>query len=180
MSMNDRDQVDTTNGVRGVSRSMGRTGRALVAFVALYAVGGLAACGSEDKPGPSAEPGTDGSVSDKFTCGSDVCELPEGMSGELCCVDQFSGGCGLMQGAECRRLPERDDRCPDITASATIRGVPCCAQNGECGIDLGVGCLSTVENCALFPRAVVEQLGRQSCDGDKLELAADCGRASTP
>jgi hypothetical protein len=178
MSMSDR--ADTTGRASGVTATeAGRSDRRLLALLGFCALGALLACGGGDKPGEVAEPVTeepDGPASDEYTCGSEVCELPEGMTGELCCADQFSGGCGILQGSECRVIPKRDERCPDITASASIRGVPCCAQNGECGVDVGLGCLSTIENCALYPRAVVEQLGRQTCEGEELELAADCGR----
>lgn len=165
---------------RAAANRADRMNRKLVALLAACALGALVACGGGDPPGEVTEPVMDEPekpASDEFTCGEEVCELPEGMTGELCCADPFSGGCGIARGSECRVFPKRDDRCPDVTTGASIRGVPCCAQNGECGLDVGLGCLSTIENCALFRRSLVEQLGRQSCEGEELELPADCGRA---
>src|SRR3954466_9465436 len=90
-------------------------GIALGLFTLLYA------CGSDSGGnGGSAGSGRNASASTgdgKFHCAKDICELPDSLKGEeLCCKDQFSGGCGIKAGTSCRAFPKTDDRCalPDL------------------------------------------------------------------
>lgn len=153
-----------------------------VARVVLLAGFAVLGCGGDDEaaPEPEPEPAEDG-VADAgpapFTCAGEVCEKPEDMPGELCCADNFTGGCGLKRGDECRRLSKRDDRCPEPMPPGPSGATPCCAPNDECGLDLntGLGCTSTSQNCSVYPRQIVELLGSMTCDGEQLELPDDCG-----
>lgn len=139
----------------------------------------LLGCGGDD--GESPKPAAPDEVADAgpaaFTCAGEVCERPEDMQGEFCCADRFSGGCGIKRGDECRKITKRDDRCPAAMPPGPSGATPCCAGNGECGLDLniGLGCTSTSQNCAVYSRQIVELLGSMTCEGEELELPEDCG-----
>jgi hypothetical protein len=145
-------------------------------FVVMSALG----CGGDDKEN-APEPPPPEEVADAgpapFTCAGEVCELPEDAIGELCCADQFTGGCGVLRDNGCRRITKRDDRCPAAMPPGPSGSIPCCAPNGECGLDLGIGigCASTSQNCSIYPREIVELLGSMTCEGEELELPEDCG-----
>jgi hypothetical protein len=152
----------------------------LAGVVGMSVVG--AACGGDDddsdsKPAPTIKPGEVG-------CGKNVCALPENVEGTACCIDTFAGTCGIKAGggASCRALPDNfDSRCP-IPAGISMFGVaalPCCADD-ECGLDFGTlgggaGCMPTSGACSMVPRQFARMLMAQKCDGEPIELPADCG-----
>ena len=158
----------------------------------------LAACGGDEKEPaeptpetPDAGAGDVDGVSSRgqptMRCGGERCELPLHLSTldtSLCCLDMFTGGCGIMVGDQCQRISKRDSRCPAVTPQgmtgeeAELAGIyPCCASNDECGLDVGggLGCLSTSQACSIYPREFVELLGSRTCDGKELEVSDECG-----
>lgn len=147
----------------------------------------LASCGGDAKSTAKQMRPKDSGVegdSQGLRCGSKICSVPAD-AGTACCVDRFTGGCGMLTGGTCRPLPsDRDDACPDPDlgglgyaggASSSIHG--CCAPNNECGINLGIGlgCTPAAQTCELLPRLILERYHAQTCDGDPLTLPADCG-----
>ena len=154
----------------------------------------LAACGcgehkaaepAESRDAAAEDASSGGPMGETLRCGAELCERPARFTDEpLCCADPFSGGCGVLIGETCQKYSKRDPRCPvrtpdgltgaDAEASGTI---PCCASNGECGLDFGagLGCISTSQACGLYPREYIELLGSQTCEGEMLEIPADCG-----
>ena len=152
----------------------------------------LAACGGDDKSSakesqttaPTADAGSQG-----VRCGAETCSAPAD-AGAACCMDRFTGGCGMMIADICRPLPsDKDNACPEpdlsglawytagsgATQTSSISG--CCAPNNECGFNLGIGlgCTPAAQACALLPRVILERHKAQTCDGQSLELPADCG-----
>jgi len=155
----------------------------------------LAACGGGDERTPSraveasdAAPHATDSAADGgkvLRCAGEPCELPSRfMFDEPCCLDPFAGGCGVMIAGTCQRYSKRDGRCPAATPDGQIGEaaeetgiIPCCASNGECGIDVGagLGCVATSQSCSTYPKEFIELLGSQTCDGEPLELPPNCG-----
>ena len=145
----------------------------------------LAACGGGDDEGDKENPNSGGEEKDDgetLECGADSCTLPKELEGEeLCCIDNFAGGCGIKVGASCRDIPDVDDRCPtpDIMVnfpganSMTVFG--CCTGNNQCGVDFGMGCQPRTVACAVIGPDQVDELVHETCDGEPLELPANCG-----
>jgi hypothetical protein len=153
------------------------------------ALAALAACGGDDGAesgtkadpveqvaGSSAEPGT-------VVCGAKSCKLPDGVTGEICCRDEFAGVCGLKDGATCSALPEMDERCPVPDIELPTRPgmtIPkpygCCTSDNECGLDFGVGCQPRTIIC-MGPIGAegAAKLEPQTCDGEPLPLPPGCG-----
>jgi hypothetical protein len=147
----------------------------------------LAACGSDSSgaskgtsssPSTAIKPGT-------VLCAKDTCKLPDSLKGEtLCCMDPFKGGCGIKAGASCRAFPTIDTRCPvpDLMAGASdmmmfdIKAFGCCASNNQCGIDFGMGCQATTFLCNYISKDDAAMLKPTTCDGDAVELPANCGQ----
>jgi hypothetical protein len=170
-----------------------------IALVALLAVSFGVACGGDDSGsgGSGASTGSGGSRaaagSGAVICAKETCKLPDGVTGELCCMDPFAGGCGIKTGASCRAFPSAADMlCPAVNfgagmmppagaggaggAGAGFGTTPCCASNGECGFSLGgMACMATSATCSFIPKQFVSMLMAQKCDGTPLELPADCG-----
>jgi hypothetical protein len=157
-----------------------------------FALAGLfAACGGDDKDSTGtkdnsqSKAGSGGSDKDTLSCGSTKCKLPEGVTGTLCCKDQFAGVCGLMSGANCREIPKTDDRCPapklnvmfpmpgGTGSGMTVFG--CCTSGNECGIDFGAGCQPRTTACSVVGPDQVENIKPMTCDGDALPLPDGCG-----
>jgi hypothetical protein len=148
----------------------------------------FAACGGDDddtdsKSDPVLKPG-------ELGCGSKACALPNGITGEtLCCKDAFTGTCGIKAGDGCRDFPMPDERCPPPpvqlpsfpgAAQATTYG--CCTDQGECGVDLGMtipgqasSCVPRTFLCNFVSRANASMIEPKTCDGEPIELPADCG-----
>jgi hypothetical protein len=153
------------------------------------------ACGS-DKGGPGASSaagsaattGGAGSAG-KLVCAKVTCALPAGMTGELCCADQFSGGCGIKSNSSCLVFPKADPRCPapDFSNFMLPPGVSppdggtmgfftaCCGANNLCGVDYGMGCMSISSLCAILPKYLTSTIRPASCDGTPMELPPNCG-----
>jgi hypothetical protein len=115
-------------------------------------------------------------------CGPAMCSAPKGSTGPACCVDQFSGTCGVMGGGTCRATPKSDERCPipDLKLMLPANGsimqpVGCCTSDGECGVDFGVGCQSRTVLCMGIGLDQLDKLKAETCDGKPLPLPADCG-----
>ena len=161
-------------------------------WVVWFAALASAACGGSDdeqRPAPrqeSTDASADGTAAEGgavLECGGERCELPQRyVLNDSCCLDAFTGGCGVMLAGTCQRYSKRDARCPAATpdgqmgeAAEESGVIPCCAGNGECGLDVGLGCVATSQACNVYPRAFIEALGSRTCDGEQLELAADCG-----
>lgn len=152
----------------------------------------LAACGGGDD---AAEGGaTDaGNAPDKpaektLVCGSKTCSLPADSLFEPCCRDTFSGTCGTLLGGTCQQeRVEGSDKCPlpksELFGVAKDKGMggvsACCAKNGECGLDLGVGtgCTATRELCAQFPPELASDFKILTCDGEPVVDQGPCARA---
>jgi hypothetical protein len=176
----------------GVALRRGNIGmkRSSVGF-AFVLLGLLAACGGDDKDSSSTKSNSQGKAGSGATdtkntkaCGSAICKLPKGVTGDLCCKDQFTATCGVMAGGNCRELPKVDDRCPppDLrvmvpmpggTSSMTIFG--CCTTNNECGIDFGAGCQPRTTACMVVGPDQVDKIKPMTCDGKELPLPAGCG-----
>jgi hypothetical protein len=154
--------------------------------------GGGAGTGDTGAKGGSIAAAGNGAV----VCAKETCKLPDGVTGELCCMDPFAGGCGIKAGQTCRAFPSAADaRCPAVSfggfmmpgasagsggagGSSTGSGIsPCCATNGECGFSIGIGtgCMAISATCNLLPRQIITMLTAQKCDGTPVELPADCG-----
>lgn len=161
--------------------------RRVLAIVLLTLTGIVGACGGDDggdtkdtPKGGSVAPTTGG----KVVCAGETCEVPDGVEGTACCMDPFAGGCGIKAGASCRPAPKAaDPRCPApsfggmMTMAIPIAG--CCADNGECGIDPGTGCMPTSSLCAYIPKSAVSSLTAKTCDGEDVTLPEDCGTSGT-
>jgi hypothetical protein len=156
-----------------------------------YAValaGWLVACGGDDGSSSNADrtenAGSGGSTGEEGVgCGSTRCTLPDGQSGEPCCLDQFAGKCGVKTGnGTCHPGVQTDDRCPvpDLELKLPSNGsimapLGCCTSDNECGVDFGVGCQSRTVLCSGIGLDQVDKLKRQTCDGKDLTLPPDCG-----
>lgn len=150
----------------------------------------LAACGGDDKDSgtkkdPQEKAGSGGSDKGTLSCGATKCKLPEGVTGDLCCKDQFAGLCGVMAGGNCREIPKTDDRCPPPELNVMFpmpRGsnggmsvFGCCTSNDECGIDFGAGCQPRTTACQVVGPDQVDKIKPQKCGGDPLPLPEGCG-----
>jgi hypothetical protein len=170
-----------------------------IALVALLAVSFGFGCGGDSggTAGTGDTGGKGGSIaaagSGAVVCAKETCKLPDGVTGELCCMDPFAGGCGIKSGQSCRAFPSAADaRCPAISlggfmmpgsggsggAGGAGAGVTaCCASNGECGFSIGIGtgCMAISATCSFIPRQLITMLTAQKCDGTPVTLPADCG-----
>jgi hypothetical protein len=169
-----------------------------IALLAL-AAGFGSACGGDDggttptKTGSAGKGGAAGSGGPVY-CAKEICKVPAGLGDvEACCMDKFSGGCGIMSGSSCRPVPtSMDDRCPvpDLASSFMIPGaagtgggatagvviVGCCTANNECGVDYGIGgCQPRSAACQIVPKANIDMIKPITCDGKPIDLPADCG-----
>lgn len=150
----------------------------------------LSACGS-DSSGGSAGKGSMASASTakkdgSVPCAKDTCTVPDSLKGETaCCMDPFKGGCGILAGSTCRAYPMVDSRCPvpDLMGPAAqgmmfdIKAFGCCTSNNECGIDFGMGgCQPTSSLCRYISTADAASLKPMTCDGQPVELPANCGQ----
>ena len=149
------------------------------------------ACGDDSGSEPVASSGSGGGAGtgtvapDKLVCVSEVCELPPGLTGKLCCHDPFRGGCGIERDGSCWEFPKADARCPkpDLSSLAGIQVDPgkmgvwteCCAGNNQCGIDFGMGCTTVEAVCAILPKFLTNTLRPATCDGMPLTLPPNCG-----
>jgi hypothetical protein len=158
--------------------------RALSFVAVLMAM--TAACGGGDDEGEEKSPnkGDDGAAGKEGTlaCAAETCELPDGLEDEeLCCKDPFAGGCGIKAGATCRDFPDVDDRCKPLPIMVNIPGVNgmkifgCCTGSGQCGVDFGMGCQPRSIACGVVGPDQVSQIQPMTCDGEALELPANCG-----
>jgi hypothetical protein len=123
--------------------SMKRSG---VGFAVALA-GLLAACGGDNgatgKQDNSRETaGSGGTKVAGVACGSATCTVPKGVTGEACCIDQFSATCGVTSGGACRAAQKADERCPvpGLKLMIPARGgiqqpIGCCTSDNECGVD---------------------------------------------
>jgi hypothetical protein len=158
----------------------------LVFSMALAAL--LAACGGDDVGGngktdnSQGKAGSSGLKEGEVGCGSKVCKLPSGVTGEACCQDQFSAACGVRASATavCRALPKTDDRCPPPDLNVMVPGgtgaiYGCCTSNNECGIDFGAGCQPRTTACMVIGPDQVDKIKPETCDGEELPLPANCG-----
>jgi hypothetical protein len=148
----------------------------------------LGACGSDSSGGGgSAGSGNKAPASTgdgKFHCAKEICELPDSLKGEeLCCMDAFSGGCGIKAGTSCRAFPKMDERCalPNLVATGSpgtdsIKAFGCCTTNNQCGIDFGMGCQADSFLCQYISKDDAAALNWKTCDGMPLTLPADCGQ----
>ena len=152
---------------------------------AIVLVGVLAACG-----GDSGETGNNqskagaasASSGDTLACGAETCRRPAELKAEkLCCLDPFSGGCGVEAGSDCRPIPKVDPRCPppeimtNFPGANAIKVFGCCTSAGECGTDFGMGCQSRTLACMVVSADRVDQIKHQKCTGEPLPLPANCG-----
>lgn len=157
------------------------------AFAGLW-IGLACACGDDSSSEPVASSGgagTDTADPGKFACVSEVCELPPGVTGQLCCRDPFLGGCGVVRDDSCWEFPKADARCPkpDLSSLADIHVDPsmmgiwteCCAGNNQCGIDFGMGCTTVEAVCGFLPKFLTNTLRPATCDGMPLTLPPNCG-----
>lgn len=151
----------------------------------------LAACGSSSDAnsgktaGAQGKAGSGGPKEGEVACGSAICKLPSGATGEACCKDQFTGACGIKASATaaCRDVPKTDDRCPlpqlgvmpPMMGSMGMQTYGCCTANDECGIDFGAGCQPRTTVCTFVGPDQVDKIMPQTCDGDPLPLPANCG-----
>jgi hypothetical protein len=162
--------------------------RSSVGF-AMAMAGLLAACGGGSGSGKTtSSQGKAGSGALKpgeTACGSSTCKLPSGVTGEVCCMDNFTGACGIKNGGNCRAVPKTDDRCPppDLKvmfpmpagSMGTMQTFGCCTSNNECGIDFGAGCQPRTTACMVIGPDQVDKIKPQTCDGNALPLPANCG-----
>lgn len=166
---------------------MKRSSLGFVLGFAVFFASAFAACGGDDgdeKDTGSTKSGQDKDKDDdEFVCGAETCELPKGVKGELCCRDQFTGGCGLKMGASCRPLPKVDDRCPVPQLNVMVPGMGnivsetygCCTSTNECGIDFGSGCQPRSIACMVVRPDQVQNIKLQTCDGEEMPLPENCG-----
>lgn len=155
-----------------------------LAIVWLSLLGG---CGGSDGGGTAKtdraqEKAGTGGTAEGVPCGSKRCTAPQGSVGPACCIDQFSGTCGVMGGGSCRAAPKTDERCPipDLKLMLPSNGsimqpVGCCTGDNECGVDFGVGCQSRTVLCQGIGLDQLDKLKAETCDGKALPLPADCG-----
>ena len=66
--------------------------------------------------------------------------------------------------------------------SAPTNTYGCCTDSGECGIDLGMAipgqsgsCVPRTFLCNFVPKAQVSMIQPMTCDGEPMDLPADCG-----
>jgi hypothetical protein len=158
--------------------------RYAVAFASL-----LVACGGDDGSSSSADRSQEaagssgGKKEEGAACGPKVCTVPDGQTGDACCLDQFAGTCGVKSGAgTCHPPVSTDKRCPipDLKLMLPSNGsimqpLGCCTTDNECGVDFGIGCQSRTVLCSGIGLDQLDKLKRQTCDGNDLPLPADCG-----
>ncbi|HKU38233.1 MAG TPA: hypothetical protein VJR89_08800 [Polyangiales bacterium] len=160
-------------------------------WVALACIA-LAACGGGDDGAAADDAGqhTDKDAGSKpgqktMLCGTKTCSLPADSPFEPCCRDMFTSTCGTLFSGTCQaERVEGSDECPlpksDLFAVARDKGMggvsACCAKNGECGLDLGVGvgCTATRELCLQFPPEYREDFRIMTCDGEELPDQGAC------
>lgn len=146
----------------------------------------LAACGGDDsgskENSETGRAGSDSRAEQEYACGSETCTLPAELEGEtLCCMDPFSGGCGVKADGDCRPIPKVDERCPPPNIMVNIPGavVPkvfgCCTSANECGTDFGMGCQPRTVACMVVRPDQLDQIQHQTCSGEPLPLPANCG-----
>ena len=168
--------------------------RRVLSIVLLTLAGFVGACGGDDDDDDDKGGNTAGSVAkpgDTVCPGSgpSKCELPEGVDGQLCCTDPFNGKCGVRSGSgdSCVAFPENvDERCPVpmIGMGATMGNgflYGCCSEDsGECGIGIAnMPCQPVRSLCTILPKMLISQIKAQTCDGEPVELPADCGTNTT-
>ena len=167
--------------------------RSKLGFVLGFAVvftAAFAACGGDDGDEKDTGSSKSGQTTDKdkdndesMACGSETCKLPKGVTGELCCRDRFTGGCGIKMGASCRPLPKVDERCPVPELNVTIPGMGnivsqtfgCCTSDNVCGVDFGSGCQPRSVACMVITPDMVDKIKLETCDGEEMPLPANCG-----
>ena len=150
-------------------------------------VGLLAACGGNDggtakTDSSQQKAGSGGTKEQGVACGAKSCTVPDGATGDACCIDQFAGTCGVKSGgATCHPPVMTDERCPvpdlklNIPAMGIMQPLGCCTRDNECGVDFGVGCQSRTVLCMGIGLDQVDKLKVQTCDGKELPRPADCG-----
>jgi hypothetical protein len=173
--------------------------RTLISTATLVVTLSICACGSDKSTSAPAAAGRGSTAtsagagsSGKFVCAKETCALPEGMTGELCCADAFSGGCGIKSNGSCLVFPKADPRCPapDFTNFMLPAGVSppdggsmfftaCCGANNLCGVDYGMGCMSISSLCAILPKYLTSTIRPATCDGTPMELPPNCGTDTT-
>jgi hypothetical protein len=166
-----------------------------IALLALAAgIGG--ACGDDDSAStPNAGAGGAGAAGGSggasgaagghpVFCLKEVCKKVDGVDGEPCCMDAFAGGCGIMSGGSCGKPPDKRCPPPDLgmgmgmgMGGFSVAG--CCSSGNECGVDIGMGCMSRSSLCQFVPKSLASMINPISCDGTPLELPADCGTDMT-
>ena len=145
----------------------------------------LAACGGGEEEGTNEDGNTgddEEEEAETLQCAADKCKLPKELEDEeLCCIDNFAGGCGIKIGSTCREMPEVDTRCPapkimvNFPGAMQMRVFGCCTSNDQCGVDFGMGCQPRTIACMAVSPDQVDQIMPQTCDGEPLELPANCG-----
>jgi hypothetical protein len=145
------------------------------------------ACGGDDAPDEAssssiASPSSAGNApAGQLFCAKETCKLPESLSGEtLCCMDPFSGGCGIKAADSCRPFPKVDERCPvgDLGLAMGPDVVPlfgCCTSDDQCGFDFMGSCQPRSVACNFVSKDMVEMIQPQTCDGKALALPDVCG-----
>ena len=155
----------------------------VVRYIVLGAVL-FAACGGDDDDDASKGTMTSPQAkADEKICIKETCKLPPELKGEeLCCMDPFTGGCGIKVTDMCRAYPKVDTRCPppeiNVPTPAGImpRVFGCCTDDNQCGIDFGMGgCRPRTFACMFVPKAQVDMLKPQTCDGEAVPLPENCG-----
>jgi hypothetical protein len=168
---------------RRASCNDSRFGTVLRGVAMALAVSLWAACGDDDDA-DSSESEADAAkpfADDELPCGREVCKLPDRLEGEtLCCMDPFSGGCGIKSVESCRPIPEVDERCPtlDLGLGSGANVVPlfgCCTADNECGVDFMGACQPRSIACNFVSKARVEMIQPQTCEGEPLPLPEVCG-----
>jgi hypothetical protein len=73
-------------------------------------------------------------------CGTKTCELQEDETATLCCYDEFSAACGMMNPTGgCVRRVTPDPRCESVSLAGGMFVLPsCCTADNMCGIQAGV------------------------------------------
>lgn len=160
-----------------------------MSIVLLTLAGAVGACGGDDSGDKGGSAGSVAPKGDTVCSGNVKCVLPEGVDGELCCTNPFSGKCGVKSGTgeTCVQFPENvDDRCPVPMAGmfGAMGGAGfvygCCAESGECGIGFAsMACQPVSALCSIVPKQFVSMLTAQTCEGEAITLPTDCGTNTT-
>ena len=128
-----------------VTGSVGRLGLVVTLAITMSHCGG-----DDDREGAGAAEGPTIEIG-AVPCGRNGCKLSADVAGSglrACCVDAFSGTCGVTtrKRDDCRELPQVEPRCPipeDIQfdmwfsdGAGTGKTFGCCTSDNQCGFDV--------------------------------------------